>query len=189
MALAPKEQSAKTLIAQKLNDLNARLLALKGGLNLTHTPIYEYREIWAEESLAISSNQAEYSYGNGAVGNIGIPNIPDPNWEIIGMYFNADIFEAGASATIACYQFLTPSNDQSNEVCTITINGPSDGGGEVNHAYKYLEYDPPKALPHANTAAPIGFYTKTVTGAISDVRIGVRLRRKIGEAVTGVSFS
>ena len=171
------------VIAHKVNSNSA------SSINITREDIYEYREIWAEESSAISSNAAEYSYGNGASGNIGIPNFPDTRWEVVAMYFNADNFADGSSVTVACYQFLTSSSALSNEVCTITLNDPTDGGGQANHAYKVVEYDPPKPLPHPNTAAPIGFYTKSVTGTISDVRVGVRLRRKIGEAVTNVEFS
>lgn len=189
MTLATNEQSAKVLIAQKLNALNTRLTTLEGGLILAKTPIYEYREIWAEENAAISANQAEYSFGNGAAGYIGIPHTGQSDWEVFAMYFNADIFADGSSATIACRQFLTDSNQISDEICDITVNSPTDGGGQINHSYKYVEFSPPKPLPHPNISAPIGFFTKSMTGTITDVRVGVRLRRKIGEAVIDVSFS
>ena len=40
------------------------------GLNVVKEPLYETREMWAEENAAISTNQAEWAYGNGAVGFI-----------------------------------------------------------------------------------------------------------------------
>ena len=62
-------------------------------------PIYEYIEFWGEESGAISSNQFEYSAGNGATGGIGRP-INGAGWEIIEMAFQADVYDANAQVQV-----------------------------------------------------------------------------------------
>jgi len=175
-------------------DMKTALANSGGGtpvsLNITTEPDYIYDKIWAEENAAISSNQAEYSYGNGAAGPIGIPHNGQEGWEVVEMFFQADVHAASAVATVVCKQFETEAtNNPSYDVCEITINGASDGGGQTNHSYKTITFDPPKPLPFPTSFAPLGFYTETVSGGtISDVRVGIKMRRKVGDKVIGVSL-
>jgi len=159
-------------------------------LTITTEPTYEYREIWAEESGGLNAAQSEWSYGNGATGFMGIPHLAEEGWEVTHMYFNSDVYNAGANVTIALMQFETASNNISNEVSTITVANSTDGGGSTNHAYKTEKYDPPIPIPFPTSGAPLGFYTKTLTGGtISDARVGARLRRQTGTHVTGVTLN
>ena len=159
-----------------------------GTLTVTKEDLFEYREIWAEENGTISSNQAEWSYGNGAVGWIGIPHDAKDNWEVFAMYLNADTFAAGSSARVSVRQFETGSNTTAHKIADITLDDTTNDG-VVNHAFFYEEFSTPIPLPYPTTSAPIGFYTETVTGSVSDVRVGVRLRRKIGEYVSDVTLA
>lgn len=76
--------------------LDSRIAALEaaggGGGSSVGAPI----AIWAEENGGLAANTAEWSWGNGAVGNaIGIPIAVDA--ELVAMSFNAESFGAGAS--------------------------------------------------------------------------------------------
>ena len=51
--------------------------------------------IWAEENGGMANNQREFSYGNGAVGSIGIPVMAP--CECFRLSFNAEVFNGGAS--------------------------------------------------------------------------------------------
>jgi len=116
--------------------------------------------ICAEENGAISANQNEYSTGNGSVGVIGIP-LPY-QWELVAVGFQADVFAAGATATIGIqdnrngvtstiYQFVATAQDFSFELPT------------------------PVAIPENAT---LGFRTLAVTGGTkSDVRVAAWIRR------------
>jgi len=194
MALVPKSTAAHELSAQKLENLHGRVSVLEnapagGTLTVTKKDLFEYREIWAEENGTISSGQTEWSYGNGAVGYIGIPHDGKEGWEAFAMYLQADTHAAGASVTVDCRQFSTAGNTTNHDVCSITLTSETDGGGVVNHSHKYEEFSTPHSLPFPTSFAPIGFRTRTVSGTVSDVRVGVRLRRKIGEYVSDVSFT
>ena len=151
-------------------------------LVVTKQPVYEYRDIWAEEGGALNNNSAQWSFGNGATGNIGLPI--DAGWEVIGMYLHVDNNAAGTNVTVDLVDFSDPVNAPTIAQ-VIMINS---GDGEANNGYIYRDY-----LGGANVPAPVpagavlGFITATDNGA-SDGRVGVRLRRQVGEFVSDVSF-
>ena len=151
-------------------------------LAVTKAAKYEYRDLWAEENGPIASGQAEWSYGNGATGYIGVPF--DAGWEVVQMAVSADVHAVGASADIYLMNYNTPSNSSTNEIANILIASETDGGGTEANSRKIQDYGTPIAVPQGN----IGFYTKTVTGSVSDVRVYARFRRQIGEQVTDVSL-
>ena len=66
-------------------------------LGTTVMPQYEYKEIWVEESAAIGTGLAEWSWGNGDAGFIGQP--VGSGWEITEFGFNADVGGAAGSFT------------------------------------------------------------------------------------------
>jgi len=190
MTITEKSLDAHTLLATKLVNLNDRVEAREGlSLSVTTTPIYEYREIWAEENATLNASGFEWSYGNGSTGYVGIPHDGKSGWEVFAMYFQADSFTTGSNATVVCRQFQSASNTSSQDVCSITVSSPTDGGGQVNHTHKYEEFATPHSLPFPAEAAPLGFFTSQKSGTVSDARVGVRLRRQIGEAITGVTLS
>ena len=126
----------------------------------TLTPIYEWRDIWGEESAGIAANQDEYSYGNGATGRIGLPF--DAGWEIQDVYLQADV--AGTSATIGIMNYV---NSGLVQLGTFTATSAD-----------YFEtLAAPVAIP---AGAVLGSRTLTVAGTWSDVRVGYRCRRLIG---------
>jgi len=151
-------------------------------LAVEEKPLYEHREMWAEENAAISSNQPEYSYGNGATSYIGLPF--DSGWEVIELGINADVFAASAIVTIDLMSYNTPSSDTSNTIDSFTIDSSADGGGTTNNAYKHHLVPTPVPVP----AGLVGFLTRSVTGGtVSDVRVWARFRRQVGTYLAPVS--
>lgn len=114
---------------------------------------YTIFPIWAEESGAITSGQQQYSFGNGAVGNIGVP-IP----------LDCELFAVSMQAEIAGTSLSIDFELNGTAVHTQVFNG---GIGSFN-------------LP---TAAPVSFgdlltfRTNTENGAYSDVRVCAWFRR------------
>lgn len=154
------------------------------GLIITREPLYEYRDIWAEENSALDANSAEWSFGNGSSGFMGIPF--DNGWEIFAMYFMADVFAATAAVEVAIHNYRNAASAAiANDLASITISSATDGGGQVNNAAKFETLAVPVTVP-AN--AVLGFITRTDTGTISDARVGARLRRQIGEYVSDVQL-
>lgn len=125
---------------------------------------YEKTVIWAEESGALSNNNTQWSYGNGATGNIGIPLLED--WEIYGLSFHADTASANATVLIELMDF-------SNAPSVITRVQTANQGQTNN--YVYVGTIPPIAVPEGTV---IGFRTDIEIGTISDARCAVWLRRK-----------
>lgn len=173
-----------TRTAEEFNAVRGEISdQFNGSLVVTKMPLYEYRELWAEEAGAINSNQAEWSYGNGSTGFVGVPI--DAGWEAIEMGFSADGYAATATVTVELVVFLTASNNPANTVASLSLADSTDGGGATNHAWKHEVLSVPKAIP----AGPLGFYTRSVSGTISDARVYARMRRQIGEYVTGVQIA
>ena len=125
--------------------------------NLINTPSYFEVMIWAEESAAIAANQDEWSFGNGAVGVIGIPSFWDCT--AVGMILDAD--NAGTSATVVLKIDGTPLATQFGITATEETN--------------FSDFATPLNLSRGQR---IGFRTTQVSGSWSDVRIGVILRVK-----------
>ena len=123
-----------------------------------------YTIIWAEESAAVASNAAEWSYGNGDIGNIGIPLADD--WEIYALGFNADASTAGATISFDIVDFTTTTNMVTN------VATPNNFGGTNN--YVSVVDTPPIQI---GRGATLGFRTNTVTGTISSARVAAYLRR------------
>lgn len=173
-----KDGDAETFAA--LNALDGRLVALEA-LGLQSAPVYEYREIWGEEAAVINNDSAEFSYGNGATGQVGMPHLGEDGWEVVGMYFNADLFAIGSSATFKAKQFSSHAQVISqDDICEIFIDDtlPDVGSNLASH---YESFDPPLPLPYPTSFRAIGFYTVSTSGGITDVRLGLRMRKKIGD--------
>ena len=156
------------------------ILALVG-LDVVKEPLYETREMWAEENAAISTNQAEWAYGNGAVGFIGLPF--DAGWEVTEIGFNADTMAAAAVVTIDVMSYNQP--DANTVIDSLTITGSTDGGGTTNNSFKHFIVPTPVAVP----PGLVGFYTRSVTGGtVSDARVWARFRRKVGDYISDITL-
>ncbi|MGB5693410.1 MAG: hypothetical protein WBM43_12465, partial [Flavobacteriaceae bacterium] len=123
---------------------------------------YEKIVIWAEENGSLANNQLEWSFGNGATGQIGIP-LPEA-WEAYAVSFNADANGGSDTVTMA----VTDSNTNTN-LFTFTASGNAN-----NMVYTQILASP-VAIP-AGTS--IGFRTVTESGNVSDARVAVFLRRR-----------
>lgn len=162
-------------------NVDGTIFATAAAPTVTKLPLYEYRDIWAEEGGGLNGNNAEWSYGNGAVGFMGL--VIDAGWEAIDMYFQADTYAATASVQVDLMSYITPSNAAGNTIASINLANAADGGGGTDNAYKYDQLATPAAVP----AGPIGFITRGLSGNVSDARVGARLRRQIGEYVSDVT--
>lgn len=149
--------------------------------------LYEYRDIWAEESGGLTANSAEWSFGNGATGFMGLPI--DSGWQVEAMYFQADTYPATATVTIDLmdYGSSAPGSAAANTLASLTMSSSTDGGGATNNGYKYEVLATPVDIPVVGNSTVIGFITRGLTGAISDARIGVRLRRSVGSFLVAAS--
>lgn len=143
------------------------------------SPLYETRDIVAEENSGLNNNSGEWSFGNGAVGYIGVP--VGEGWEVVEMGFHADTFPALGEVTVALHNHGTiASNAVGNDIASITINA-STNQGQVNNAFRLLEFPTPIPVP---SNALLGFITRNLSGNISDCRVTARLRRKVGDYAT-----
>jgi len=154
------------------------IVATPQTLTVTKTPHYEYMTIWAEESGALSDNNAQWSFGNGATGNIGIRI--DDGWEIVGASLN---FDVGGSAAEAMDVDIMDFQAGAAVLANVSIAAAGDGQDNNPHEYTAIT---PTAVPNG---AVIGFRTGDEVGAWSDGRVMVRLRRQDGEYVSDVSIS
>lgn len=158
-----------------------------GSLVVTKEPLYEYRDIWAEESGGTTANSAEWSFGNGATGFMGLPI--DAGWEVFALYFHADTYPATATIQVDLMNYgNTPSSAAANTIASIALVSSTDGGGATNNAYKFEVLAAPVEIAVTGNTTVVGFITRGETGAISDARVGARLRRQIGECVTDVTM-
>ena len=109
--------------------------------------------IWAEENAGLANGQAEWSFGNGATGFIGVPMGID--CELFAISLNADA--PGTSVTIDIQRdgavVATPSFSANNQVNTIS------------------------AVPFS-LGQLLSFQTNTVTGTWTDVRVVAWMRVK-----------
>ena len=154
-------------------------------INLEMKPLYESEHLWAEESGATNANSAEWSFGNGATGYMGLRWDDTTDWEIVGMSFSADTYPATATITVDLMNYAgAASAAAANTLSSISLANAQDGGGNTNNAHKWETIDPPVPVPAGSL---LGFITRQETGAISDARVLVRLRRKVGEALVKVS--
>ena len=161
---------------------------LEGSLVVSTLPLYEYRDIWAEESSSTNANSAEWSFGNGATGYMGLPI--DEGWEVESMYFMADTYASTAKITVDLMNYgNTPSNAAANTISSISLNNSTDGGGNTNNAYKFQKFNSPIEIQVNGDSTVIGFITRNESGNISDARVGARLRRKIGDYVSNVEIA
>lgn len=107
--------------------------------------------IWAEEGAALGNGQAEWSFGNGATGFIGIPMGID--CELFAISVNADTF--GTSVSIDIQRdgaaVSTPNFTSNNQVIAIT------------------------AVPYTQGQL-LSFQTNTVVGGMTDVRVCAWMR-------------
>ena len=143
------------------DDLNTNTFSEVPYQFVTNYVPYEKIVIWAEESAGLGSNQLEWSFGDGASGNIGIP-LPE-DWEAYAVSFNAD--NNGAADTIE--MAIINSNTNTN-LFTFTASGNPN-----NMVYTEI-LATPVAIP-AGTS--IGFRTVTEIGNVTNARVAVFLRR------------
>lgn len=144
----------------------------------TLAPLYEYRDLWVEESAALGANQDEWSFGNGATGSIGLPF--SAGWELVELGFQADSANANGNITVALVNY-TPAV---NQLATLTVDGV--GQGEPGHAW---EIEDLSAAPVAIPQGVIGFRTLARTGSYVDARISARFRRQVGQYVSAVTVT
>ena len=151
-------------------------------VNAVTKPVYEYRELWAEESGGATANSSEWSFGNGATGFLGLPI--DAGWEIVQMGFHADTYPSTATIQVDAmdYSGPAPGDAAARTLSSISLEDARDGGGDTNNAYKIVEISPAASVP----AGVLGFITRAMVGAISDVRVYVRLRRQVGVCVESI---
>ncbi len=133
----------------------------KSSLESPSAIVYEKIVIWAEEAAELQNNSLEWSFGNNAEGQIGIP-LPE-NWEAYAVSFNADLSNPGSTAQIAVINSATNTN-----LFTFTASGATN-----NIVFTEI-LATPVAIP-AGTS--IGFRTVLETGRIRDARVAVFLRR------------
>lgn len=171
----------------------ATLRALVGGaggaLSLTKLAVHEYRDIWAEERLNPNTSTPQWSFGDGTTGFVGL--VIDAGWEVEAMYFHADVFPVTGQISVDLMNYGgTPTNAAVNTLANIALVNAADGGGQTNNAFKYKKLTAPVAVPTAVSGATvIGFTTRSFSGPISNMRVGARLRRKVGDFVTNVTLT
>ncbi|MCP4267028.1 MAG: hypothetical protein GY777_15900 [Candidatus Brocadiaceae bacterium] len=119
-------------------------------------PYYEFI-IWAEEVSSLNSNSREYSFGNSATGNIGIPMPFD--CEAVGMVYQAE----GGTGSADVYLVKNGTNTTSY----IGVGGSGAANGQTNR------FATP--VPFSNTDV-VGFITQNVSGRLYDVRVGAVIR-------------
>ena len=119
--------------------------------------------MWAEEAGALSNSNTQYSFGNGATGNIGIPLKDD--WLLHGVSFQADGASAGGTVSIEVMDFATGVNVIANAV--FATSQTNNYSGIVSLA------DIP--VPEGSV---LGFRTNIETGAFTDARAVAWLRRR-----------
>lgn len=184
----PREPKCKQSVCDITDDLQNRVKVLESVpapmLSVTTEDLFEYRDIWAEESGGANANTGEVSFGNGATGFIGLPI--DEDWEVIGIGFHADVFSATATIEVALHDFaVNPTGAVGNDIVSVSLANSTDGGGQTNNAWKYEILAAPVPVPADSV---LGFMTRAVTGTISDFRAYARLRRKVGSYVSGVTL-
>lgn len=109
---------------------------------------FAFFAIWAEENAALGDNQREWSFGNGATGDIGIVLPVDA--QLFAVSYNADV--AGTNTEVAVVQ------NTSTQIGTTGLQSGEDGFNTL-------------LTPAAVSAGDrIGFQTLTAGGA-SDVRV------------------
>ena len=154
MAVTDKTDDAAVLLASKLNTLHSAIELLEGQVAAMEAKLVF--PIWAEENGQIANNQREFSYGNGAVGSIGIPAMAP--CECFRLSFNADSFNGGASMRL-----------QKNNADVATVNWT------VNNQVIDLP-TPVSYTVNSGVGDLIGMKTGILTGGASDVRVIMWMR-------------
>ena len=83
----------------------------------------------------------------------------------------------------------TPSNAAANTISSISLTNSTDGGGATNNAYKYFQLPAPIPVPVTGTTTVLGFLTRNVSGTISDVRVGAKIRKLKGYYISNIVVS
>ena len=144
-------------------------------------PLYEWRDIWAEESSNLANGSSQWSFANGDTGYIGLPI--DSGWEVVSMYFHSDNNGANDDLTVHMVDQSTPA---ANSPIVSTVTVVNSGQGSANNAYVFEEFATAIAVPDG---AVLGFRTGVESGSFNGARVGARLRRKIGEYVSAVTVT
>lgn len=104
--------------------------------------------IWAEENAGLGNGQREWSFGNGATGDIGIVLPVDA--QLFAVSYNAEV--AGTNTEVAVVQ------NSSSQVATTGLQSGQDGFNTLSSAIQFTAGD------------RLGFQTITAGGA-TDVRV------------------
>ena len=126
--------------------------------------LWSHWSIWAEEGGGLTKGSREWSFGNGAVGFIGLP-MKDGVF-IEGMGIHCDTYPSQAKITVQCLDFRDTIN--APVLCDISLKNSIDGGGVTNNARKVVMFDNAIEITSGST---IGFRTKALVGAVSDARV------------------
>lgn len=110
--------------------------------------------IWAEESGSLSNNSRQWSFGNGAVGNINVYNMYDA--EISKMFIDSEAVGTSVSIDLMV-----------NDIAVATVPFTSNGVYTFPSPINILEGD------------AIGFRTNTVVGTWTDARVGVAVVNQV----------
>lgn len=102
--------------------------------------------VWAEENGNLSNNNTQWSFGNGSVGNIGIPLALD--CQLFALSFNADSFGTSSSINVR-------RNGATVQIPNFTTNNQVQLFGSI-----------PFSLGDV-----LSFETNTVVGTMTDVRV------------------
>lgn len=152
-------------------------------LDTTMSPIYEYRDQWANEGGGAVDGSAQYSYGNGSTGFIGLPY--DDGWEIIAVYLMTDNNGANDDLSIDIKDYQTNPSAAAPTIASVQMT--NSGDGQANNGYVYTDLiNSPESIPNG---AVLGFITNNETGTVSDIQVGFRARRKVGDYVSDIKFN
>ena len=146
-----------------------QVLVTDGAGGVTWVAGYETWVLWAEENGALAANTNEWSFGNGAVGDIGIPIVGD-GWECWGWAMQADTATNGDTLQMEVMDFATADTPLATFTGTWLVAG---GSGRA-----FGTFATPVAVPQGTV---LGFRTDVIVGAApTDVRVVLYLRRPVG---------
>lgn len=141
-------------VVEYVTDSSGNPFNLNGNAETPSQTGYTVFPIWAEESDNLSTNNRQWSFGNGATGNINIPLVA---CEIFAISFQTEV--VGTSVEIDIFKNNTNQG-------TVNFVGFSN----------YIELDTPITFDNGDE---MGFGTGVVTGTYTDARVCVWCRTPI----------
>lgn len=168
-------------LKDRVDDLE---LSASPTLQVTTDSLYEYETVWAEEGAALDNNTAEWSFGNGATGFMGLP-FSGNGWEITGMGAQADVGNNAVDLRFDLVDYGANPSAAAPVLASLTFQWPNVEGA-LNNMWKWEDFTTPIPTPDDTY---FGFLTRELGGNASDVRVKVRMRRLVGQYVTSVSLT